>query len=596
MRMHRATLTMVLLLAVSLGAAAQAPALRSATLASDPSGDQAIVGPQVPNPAAPPPAYRNVDITAVLAVQATQSPTLVRLYVNFSAPPTARQAVEFQFIVAKGPDSAPGSTATGAAKTVTVTGTTVTGAEGATAGASGSQLFIDLPYTSIGAAPGDRIESLVVTASDRDGGPTGGGPLPDTVPTDDSSASDRAPDGGAAAPFTLQPPPFRSDLVATVQGGDVSDRNGTHAVVGGTFATRDGNATVEFDLVVANHAGAADAVRIGLLDPPLRAQATLPAVFTVPAGGESSQRVLIQLQGAAPGTLTFRLQAKGLAGESTATATVVVLPPLPPGHHAIPSALAFLTPLVTSLGLDDPLGNYAELAFLLFLVLVAVVTLFLALFLVQTPWLRVAVEPRRALAAPGGVAEFRIRLDKARRGVASAKAVLRRAPWASAFRFRGPVPAVGSVQLDPANPAEGILRVEVPPGTPSLERETVEFDIVPLDADGAEMPRHRARSHVTVQALQPARTDPRVPKARDIQLAAVRHDPTDPLPGGTVTTHATIRNDGSGPSALRVVLLVDGHPVVEERIELAARATRDVALPWTAGAGKNQVKVQVFLA
>ncbi|HEX2066380.1 MAG TPA: hypothetical protein VHI93_06155, partial [Candidatus Thermoplasmatota archaeon] len=170
------------------------------------------------------------------------------------------------------------------------------------------------------------------------------------------------------------------------------------------------------------------------------------------------------------------------------------------------------------------------------------------------------------------------------------------APWSSAFRFRGPSSAAGIVQVDPGNPAEGILRVEVPPGTPSLERETVEFDIVPLDAQGTEMPRHRAHGHVTVQALQPPASDPRVPKARDIRLAAVRHEPPDPLPGGTVITTATVHNDGGSPASLRIVLVLDNVPVVEELVEVGPRSTREVALPWAAGAGKNQVKVQVFLA
>jgi hypothetical protein len=601
--MHRATLLMVLLLAVSLGAPAQAALSRTVVLATDPAGDQAIVGPQVVNPAAPPPNYRNVDVTAVLASQATDlgNPTSFSFFVNFSAPPTARQSVVFQFDLAKGPDSAAGSTASGAAKSITVTGTTVTGADGATASGQGSQLVLTVPYRSIGASAGDVLENVVVTATDQDGGPTGGGPLPDNVPADDSSASDRAPDGGGGAPFTLQPPPFRSNLTATVAGGEVHEANGTRAFAGPSATTRDGNATVRFDVRVANHARTADTVHL-TAPASLRLQATLPDPVAIAAGAEATLSVTVQLRGAPPGTLAPAFQVQGLQGGPVAPATpatIVVLPPPPPGHRAIPAALGFLTPVVTGIGLDGALGDYAELAFLLFLVLMAVALVFLALFLVQTPWLRIAVEPRRALAVPGGVAEFRVRLDKARRGVAAAKAVLRRAPWASAFRFRGGPPpegVVGTVRLDPANPAEGVLRVEVPPGTPSLERESFEFDIIPLDAEGAEMPRHRARSHVSVQALQPATSDPKVPKARDIRLAGVRHDPPDPLPGGTVTTTATIHNDGNAPAALRVVLLVDGKAVVEERIEVAARTTREAGLPWTAGAGKNQVKVQVFLA
>ncbi|HUR62171.1 MAG TPA: hypothetical protein VM286_07390 [Candidatus Thermoplasmatota archaeon] len=602
--MHRATLFMVLLLAVSLGAAmpqasAQGSRDRTVLLASDPAGDQAIVPPTVPNPAFPPPAYTNVDLTALLARQpADSAATYVDLVLNFSAAPTAGEVLQVAFNLAKGPESLSTSTATGAAKSLTITGTTVSGAEGATATGTGKQLALRIPYSGIGASPGDVLQDLVVTASDRDGGPSGDGPVPDQVTADDSSASDRAPNAGGAAAFTLQPPPFRSDLVATVTGGEVRQANGTRPFAGARVTTTDGSATVRFDILVTNRARAADTIHVSAPGASIGVQYTVPAPATLAPGGSATLAVTVRLQDVPPGTLAPDLEVSGSQGSIHTTATIVVQP-APAGHHAVPAALAFLTPLATGLGLDGPLGNYAELGLLLLFVLLGVVLLFLALFLVQTPWLRVAVEPRRATAELGGVAEFRIRLDKARRGVAAAKAVLRSSPWGAAFRFRGaPVPEgqAYDVRIDPANPAEGTLRVEVPADASNLDRQTVEFDIVPMDAQGVEMPRHRARGHVTVQPVQPASRDPKVPKARDIQLASVRHEPPDPLPGGTVTTTATIRNDGGGPAALRIVLMVDAHPVLEERVEVAARSTREVALPWTAGAGKNQVKVQVFLA
>lgn len=617
--MRRATLLTVLLLAASLGsAAAQVPAPASGTAATrtvllltDPAGDQVVTSDLAPVPNCPsagsptcPPSYANVDLTAVLARQAAAgTPSDVTLIANFSATPTATQSVSFLFQIGKGPDSAPASTASGAPLNVTVTGTTVAGAAGATATASNDQLLLTLPYAGIGAAPGDVLTLVSVTARDQHAGPAGNQPAP--VPQGSSSGTDHAPKAGAARPFTLQPPPFASDLAAAVVGGQITESNGTRAFAGSAVATRDGNATVRFDVRVTNLARGPDTVRLTAPGASPSLQFTLPDAVGLAPGANATLPVTLRLRSAAPATVSPTFRAEGVQGEALAPATLTILPPAPPGHHAIPAALKFLTPLVTDLGLDRALGNYAELAFLLLLVLVAVALVFLALFLVQTPWLRVAVEPRRALASPGGVAEFRVRLDQARRGVASARAVLRRAPWAAAFRFRGATAEAGggagagmagTVQLDPANPAEGVLRVEVPPGTPSLERETVEFDIVPLDAAGGEMPRHRARGHVTVQALQSAASDPKVPKARDIRLAAVRHEPPDPLPGGTVTTTATIHNDGSAPAALRLVLLLDGRPVVEERVEVAARSTREVGLPWSAGAGKNQVKVQVFLA
>lgn len=600
--MHRAAFLTVLLLAVSLGAAVPqvaAVTTRFTLLASDPAGDQAKVGPTVSNPAAPPPSYTNTDILAVLASEGDTVPaTSVSLHVNFSAAPTASETVVFQFGVAKGPQSASSSTATGVSHTVTVVGTTVSGATGATATATSKQLVLTLPYSSIGASSGDILRNLTVTAKDQDGGPTGGGPLPDMVTQDDSSASDRAPDSNGAASFTLQPPPFKSKLAATILGGSIKETNGTRSFTGPTITTQDGNSSVRFDVRVTNQALAADTVHLAAPGASTGLQFTVPGPTTLPAGGNATLAVTVHLQGLGPATLANAFEVAGGDGSQVVTATIVVQA-APEGHHAIPAALKFLTPLATGMGLDGPLGNYAELGLLLFFVLLAVVVLFLALFLVHTPWLRIEIEPRRALAQPGGFAEFRIRLDKARRGVAAAKAVLRSSPWAAAFRFRGaPVPEGQhyDVRIDPKNPAEGVLRVDVPADAPNLDRQTVEFDIVPMDADGLEMPRHSARGHVSVQPVQPAGRDPKVPKARDIQLASVRHEPPDPLPGGTVTTTATIHNDGGGPASLRVVLMVDAHPVVEERIEVAARSTREVALPWTAGAGKNQVKVQVFLA
>jgi hypothetical protein len=603
--MHaRAASLMVLLLAASLGHAASAQGTTSPSrvtlLAADPAGDPAVSkGPLAQNT----PSFANVDILSVLAIQATgTTPRQVEFDVNFSAPPTARQVVTFQFTLAKGPDSDPASTASGAEKTLTVTGTTVSGADGATATAGGNRLGLAIPYASIGASPGDVVSGLSVTARDHDGGTTANGPLGDPTAQDDSDGTDRAPDQGTAPAYTLTPPPFASSLLVTVTGGEITDGDGTRSFSGPLVATRDGNATVRFDLTVTNLARGPDQVRLTTPGPEPELRFTVPeGPVTIPAQGKALISATARLVSAPPGTLSAAFQVDGLAGGARADATLVVQA-VPAGHHAIPAALSFLTPVVASLGLEGPLGDYAELAFLLVCALVAVVVLFLLLFLVQTPWLRVAVEPRRAVVVPGGAAEFRIRLDRARRGVASAKAVLRSAPWASGFRFgRSPASTVPvgqpvDIRVDPDNPATGILRVQVPPGTASLDRATVEFDIVPVDAQGQDVPRHSARSHVTVQAVQPATTDPAVPKARDIRLAAVKHEPPDPLPGGTVTTTATIHNVGALLAPLRIVLRVDGNAVVEQRIEVAPRSTRDVALPWTAGAGKNQVKVQVFLA
>jgi hypothetical protein len=148
------------------------------------------------------------------------------------------------------------------------------------------------------------------------------------------------------------------------------------------------------------------------------------------------------------------------------------------------------------------------------------------------------------------------------------------------------------VALDADKPAvDGILRVQVPPDASGKDSETLELDVVPVDDEGGEHASHRARAKVTVQA-----TPAGYASTRDIQLVEVRHDPPSPRAGATVTTTATIRNAGSSPAALRVVLQLDGKAVAEDRAELGAHATRPVVLAWTAGVGKNQVKVQVFLA
>jgi hypothetical protein len=577
------------LLAAQPALAAASPA----TLLSDAANDQVVVpGTLVPMP----PKMANVDILGLTASQGDKAH--VSLVLTTSAAVTATQKSTINFTVARGPSSLANSTATaaGTKQSVTVTGSTsASGVTGATASASGAALTLVLPTAGIGAVGGDVLSNFTVFTSDVNDGGTAS-----PVTQDDSKGTDHAPDSGfGTTSFSLERPVPVAAITVAAAGGQVQESNGTRAFAGASVRTADPNAVAVFKVRVAN--GAADADRVTLTLPAAPSGTRLAAdslVFDLVGHGAANANVTLTLHGAAPRDYVVTIDAASqLGGSSRLDLTVTELaPPAVPARDVVPAALGFLTPAVQAIHLDAALGSYAELGLTLFVLLLAILVVYLALTLRHKPWVRVQVAPSRAVVVPGGTAEFSLRLQS-KKQPRRARATVRDAPWGAGLRLGGKSVRTGeSVDIDLAALAgkatEGTLRVDIPSGTDADERKTVRFDVVPLDEDGAEVPGHAAHAKVTVQAGEP-RTS--YTGGSHIRLAEVKHEPPDPRAGATVSTTATVHNDGGDLVRLRVALLVEGRLTVEERIELAPGGHRAVTLPWKAGPGRNQVKVQLFL-
>lgn len=574
-------------LALALPGVAQAA---PGAILTDPAGDQDVTR----GPLAAQDAFGQVD---VIGVTGELNGGTLDLAIATSAATTASERIVLRFTVDKGPTSYANSTARGVPWSLTIVDESVSGTANATAQAADAVLHVLVPLASIDAVGGDVLGNLTVTTSD-----TSDGTAPVTL--DDISGTDHAPNSGTAA-FTIPRPAIQAGLQLLPQGGTLRDASGKSSISGASATTASANATVTFDLLVSNTGTDPDVV--ALATPPKPAGVAdvrvNPQSLSLDAGRLAPVTVTVTLSGPAPKDILLPVTATSVRGGTAQTTLTVkltaVAPPAPVERTPVPEALKVLTPLAEGLHLDDALGEYAELALLLFFLLLAVAVVFLAMFLVRKPYVAVSVSPKRAIVTPGNAAEFRVEVASRRRRLGPARGTLH----ADGAAFPAALSLAGSrrgleepVDLDlPAQPVEGTLRVQVPEDATDKDRQVVEVDVVPLAEDGTPMPSHRGRAKVEVKA-QPSARSATYASARDIQLAEVRHSPPNPRPGAPVSTAATIHNDGAATAALRVVLQLDGKAVAEERVEVPPRGSRQVTLAWTAGAGRNQVKVQVFLA
>ena len=597
--MHaRAVAVLVLLCAASslpLCAAQATPVV----LVADAAGDHnPTSGPLVTTP----PALDNVDILQVSASQPTAG--TLELAVTTKAPASASENVTLNFTVRRGATSLPNSTATatGTAFSVLYHDGAVSGLPGATAAVDTNDLRFTIPMSLIGAVGGDVLANVSVAADDFNAGAA-----PSPVTQDDSRAADQAPDaGGASLAYTFPRPAVAGNFALTVQGGSLQPAAGAAAVpfAGDKATVRDRNATVSFRLGVTNSGVDADTVTFDVTPPAQTRVSLSPARLDLAPRQSATATLLVAFEDPANGTYVFNVRATsahGGQGEAVLRVSVEVPGPPPAEREPVPAGLGFLTPLVTSIGLDKVFGTFAEMAFLLFLVLLAIVIVYLLLFTVKTPWVRVRVTPRRVIVAPGGVAEFHVELEGRKRRPTLARATLRtEGPWTSGLQVGRSAALPGESMDIPlesgagALPQEAVLRVQVPYDAPARDKQELEFDVVPVDAEGGTYPKHATRARITVEAAPPAVG--KYASAHDIRLAEVKHDPPDPRPGATVRTTATIHNDGSTRALLRVVLQKEGKGVAEERVDVPPHDSRAVTMPWTAGAGRNLVKVQIFLA
>lgn len=575
-------------------------------LISDPRDDVNVTsGPLV----AQEPAFPNVDVIAVSARQPSEG-TLV-ITVTADGEPTDTQTVELTLRILRGPNSLPNSTATNESYALSFHAGQVANLPGATGEVDGNDIAFHIPLSAIEAVGGDILANVTVEISDSDGGSA-----PPPVTQDDSTAVDVAPDTGQSVPYTLSRPAVSGSLVLQVVGGTVQRTappcppEGTCPAapspvpfVGANAATADGNSSITFELEATNLGLDADTVTLSAA-PVLGADLSLtPSTLSLAAGASGRATLTVDLNQAPNGTLRFVVVARSAnGGQAEAIATVGVnVVVLPVERKPVPEALGFLTPVVTAVGLDDVFGAYAELAFLLFVLLVAIVAVYVLMFTVNTPWVRVRVSPKRVVVAPGGVAEFQVEIEAGKRQPTLARATLRtEGPWTSGLQV-GRAGARPGESMDiplesgkEALPQQAILRVQVPYDATAREKQDLEFDVVPVDADGGSHPKHATRAKISVEAAAPAAG--KYASARDIRLAEVKHDPPDPRPGATVRTTALIHNDGPAVAYLRVVLQKDSKAVAEDRIDVPPHDSKAVVLSWTAGAGRNLVKVQIFLA
>lgn len=584
-------------------AAAQGPAAPSLLL-SDPAGDQAKTSGPLATSA---PAFDNVDILEVTALEPAPGTLLLRVGTKAAASTT--QNLTAAFLVAKGAESLPNSTASGLAYTLMLRAGAVSGIEGATVRADGTALEFTIPRLAIGAVGGDVLSNLTLSIEDFH---PGAAPAP--VTQDDSRASDVAPDSGSSTPYTFQRPAKAAGLVLDVLRGRATTGEGVACADGGDpcVATSDlpgASATVaalparlQWELRITNEGLDPDTVALAAPALPGIDVSVAPATIALAPGESANATLTVRIAQAANGTIRIPLSATSqLGGRETQELQIHVQVPAPAPREPVPGQLGFLTPVVSAVGLDGVLGVYAELAFLLLVLLLVVVAVYLLLFLVKTPWVRVRVTPRKAVVAPGGVAEFRVELEGRKKRPALARATLRtEGAWTSGLQVGRDGARPGEsmdIPLEGGKDAvaqEAVVRVQVPYDAPAHDRQELEFDVVPVDADGGTHPKHGSRAKVTVEAAAPAVG--KYASAHDIRLAEVVHDPPDPRPGAPVRTTATIHNDGPALARLRLVLQKDGKAVAEETVDLHPHGSRAVVLPWTAGVGRNLVKVQVFLA
>ena len=592
MRAHSAAFVSLLVLALLAPATAQTGTGNIAPIEriTDPANDQEVTS-SLPEGAPGRPTYASTDITTVSVGESAGN---VLFVVKTSAAITDATNIVLHFGVEEGPLSLEGSTADGADFTVSAQGGVVTGVDNATVTSSAGETTITIPKIRLGAVGGDLIVDLAVDASEHDDGAT-------QFPVDDSEGSDRAPDTDAAEPYMVDRIPPNAAISFVALGGILYDLNRTQiGTFSGAAATlTDPNGDVAYKLRITNDGTDSEDVNVtratGLpqgvssLDPSPQKATLLPG---------QSVNVTLELRFvAASGTVTAQVAAAGNRGSSatlplTITIDAGTITTGSDGRQVTPAGLKFLTPAAEAVGFDGPFKDYAELAFLLACVLLLVILLFLLLFLRGGAWIKVRVSPKHAVVVPGGVARFEVAMS-AKGGDRVARTLLQGA-WPAGLQFGGQ--RATSEQASDLSVAKsgtsGVLEVHVPGTVEPKARQTIEIDATPI-VDGETVTKRRGHAKVTVQAGLVSHGEG---ADLEVHLTGIQHEPARPVPGSTVTTTATIQNDGASAAHMRVVLMLDGKAVREESIEIPPSGSRQVHLPWTATSGPTRVKVQAFLA
>jgi hypothetical protein len=473
----------------------------------------------------------DVDLTAAFV---GEFGNLTRITVQTSAGWTTGQMV-LTFSVRQGPSSLPASTAHGQAFTLTINGSSASGAAGANAATTPDGLRIDVPSKTLGATGGDLLAGLNITTSRTDPGQLQG------VAQDDQTATDSAGPGKA---YTFTRPPVTAHIRIEAAGPSTVEGTGQHLTI--PFRLSNDGLDPDSATLTLNATGLLGSLPSG----------APTQTFTLPPA--SSRTVNVTIESApdghlgTPGDHAVTVRATSTLGGSSQAHVTVHIPAAatpPPTERAVkPAGLGFLSKTAESMGLDDAFGSYAEAALLGLIVLLVIVAIFLLLAVGRTtmaaeaatvaPWPEDAPRPRTlAAAGPAGISE-----------------TVRATPASSAPAATEPEDDAGALAALLAEPAP---------------------EAAPLPAVVAPLPT--------------AATGAR------IRIEEVRHTPREPEAGQAVSTEVILRNEGPS-TTLRISLSVDGKPAAERTVQVPSRATKAVELPWTAGAGDNRVRIQAFPA
>lgn len=331
-----------------------------------------------------------------------------------------------------------------------------------------------------------------------------------------------------------------------------------------------------------------------------------PASFSLGAGEKATATLSVNLNDAASKVTVVLRAISGNGANATITSIVNLDLPGAAGGSSdeAKAGLGFLTPAAEALGFDDLFGEWAEVAVLGVAILVALILLFLLIFLPKRPWLDIEVRPRKLSAEPGQTAEFQVQVRNRKKDFRRAVARLSGADseWKAGLLLRQedggalePMTGYGDLVFgltardEPGDHYAGTLRVQVPDTAAPKSRSKVDLEIIPLD-DGGERPRKGSKARVAIKAAKPVDED------SPITISGVEHVPERPDEGDAVTTTAHITNISEEPWHLDVSLLVDDRTVDEQRVDLAPGEERHVAFVWRASSGSNKVRLQVLQA
>ncbi len=566
--------------------------------------------------------FSDVDLLAAWVEEDTDG--TLRVTVQTAGDVTDSTEMEMSFKIEATADSVFGSTANGTTHTFGSTGATLhTGPEAANVTQAGNLTTFHFNLTQVGAAGGDQLVNLTVTASNSDDGGTAS---PFTA--DDQSATDTMPDEGSSRAYKFaREAPFGSVTLDVASGSLTETVEGetTTRDVGDEATTKDPNASAAYTVTVTNLGTDQDTVTLMTTSD---ATATVePTEFSLIPGESRTVNVTITLSESS-GTVVTVLEAETVRGamrtqEFRITVESDEPEPAPepseeptPGGEEEPSernpvlAVGFLTTMAEGMGLDSVFGDFAEVALLAIFLLLIVLIVFLVLFLAGRQWVTLKVTPKTVAAAPGETAEFQVEVHNAKKYAMQARMYYE--PEDTTWKTGILMSQDEGATLDPLTEADheleftmngkgdpgdhytGTVRVRIPDAESDKERRNLRLVVVPLDEDGNEKRNRTRLAKLTIRSDVNA-AKPKPEYVPPVRLTEVTHDPVHPEVGDTVTTEARLENDDDTRThVLRVVLNIDDEDVQEQICAVPARKGRAVVFTWDCEHEESRVRVLVF--